>query len=78
MDAVSGGRQTRELSLPPQSDVDVDRMLEAYHVSPDGRRELDAALIDIYIKATRRLVVAADIMPNELRRRSSEIREAIQ
>ena len=50
IDAVSGGRPTRELSLPPRSDVDVDRMLEAHHVSRRGREELDAALIDIYIK----------------------------
>ena len=51
MDGAVGGkrRSTLELSLP-QSDVDVDRMLEAYSVSPEGRHELDAALIDIYIK----------------------------
>ena len=66
-------RRERKLSLP-QSDIDVDLMLEAYPVSPGGRDELDAALIDIYIKAARRLVVTADILPNELRRRSSEIR----
>ena len=67
-------RRERKLSLP-QSDIDVDLMLEAYPVSPGGRDELDAALIDIYIKAARRLVVTADILPNELRRRSSEIRD---
>ena len=51
MDGAVGGKRpsTLELSLP-QSDVDVDRMLEAYSVSPEGRHELDAALIDIYIK----------------------------
>ena len=36
-------------------------------------------IIDLTLmKATRRLVVAADIMPNELRRRSSEIRDSNQ
>ena len=61
-----------ELRLPDDvtldSNADVDFLLDYYIIPPKKRRALDSALADIYLRAVRRLIVAADIQPNEIRR----------
>jgi hypothetical protein len=55
------------------SDAAVTQLIVYYGISADANRILDSALTNIYIKAVKRLIVTADIQPNELRRRDHEV-----